>query len=33
VDHVHLKRLHKEVLVIPTAGTSQRHEALLFRRQ
>ena len=33
VDDVHLQRLHQKVLVIPTAGTGQRHACLLFRRQ
>ena len=25
VHHVHLKRLHEKVLVVPTTGTGQRH--------
>jgi hypothetical protein len=33
VDDVHLKRLHQKILVVPTAGTGQRHACLLFRRQ
>src|SRR6478609_492680 len=32
VHHVHLESLHKKVLVVPTAGTGQRHARLLFRR-
>jgi hypothetical protein len=30
---MHLERLHEKVLVVPTAGTGQRHACLLFRRQ
>jgi hypothetical protein len=33
MDHVHLQCLHKKVLVVPTAGTGQRHARLLFRSQ
>ena len=33
MHHVHLQCLHKEVLVVPTAGTGQRHADILFRRQ
>jgi hypothetical protein len=32
VDHVHLESLDKKILVVPTAGTGQRHARLLFRR-
>jgi len=33
MDDVHLERFHEKVLVVPTAGTGQRHACLLFRRQ
>jgi hypothetical protein len=33
VDNVHLERFHEKVLVVPTAGTGQRHACILFRRQ